>query len=165
MKNRIIKFVTGIACAFIFIMVEYKYYNRPQEVSAEMEMQIVDFLFQHLGQYGDAKPDIQKCMDYALCRNSKPGGILFTAKDGPDLLGAIIVNYTGMDGYIPGNILVYIATHHSYRGQGIGKKLMQMAIAHTKGNIALHVEPDNPARLLYEKLGFTSKYLEMRLIK
>ena len=33
----------------------------------------------------------------------------------------------------------------------------------TKGGIALHVEPDNPAKFLYEKLGFTHKYLEMRL--
>jgi ribosomal protein S18 acetylase RimI-like enzyme len=39
------------------------------------------------------------------------------------------------------------------------------AISIAEGNIALHVEPDNPAKGLYEKLGFTNKYLEMRLIK
>jgi len=33
------------------------------------------------------------------------------------------------------------------------------------GNIALHVEPENPAKYLYEKVGFSSKYLEMRLTK
>ena len=42
---------------------------------------------------------------------------------------------------------------------------MQKAIEVTNGDIALHCEPDNPAKFLYEKLGFTSKYLEMRLIK
>jgi ribosomal protein S18 acetylase RimI-like enzyme len=42
---------------------------------------------------------------------------------------------------------------------------MMEAINTAKGNIALHVEPENPARYLYEKLGFTNKYLEMRLIK
>jgi len=41
---------------------------------------------------------------------------------------------------------------------------MQHAINNTHGGIALHVEPDNPAKILYEKLGFTNKYLEMRLI-
>jgi Acetyltransferases len=70
-----------------------------------------------------------------------------------------------MQDYIPENILVYIATHNAYRGRGIGKELMQLAIAHTEGNIALHVEPDNPAKKLYEKAGFTNKYLEMRLNK
>jgi ribosomal protein S18 acetylase RimI-like enzyme len=42
---------------------------------------------------------------------------------------------------------------------------MSTAIGMAEGDIALHVEPDNPAKILYEKLGFTSKYLEMRLKK
>ena len=70
-----------------------------------------------------------------------------------------------MNGYIPENILVYIATHNELRGRGIGKMMMLKAIEIADGNIALHVEPDNPARFLYEKIGFTSKYLEMRYIK
>ncbi|MCB0741696.1 MAG: GNAT family N-acetyltransferase, partial [Chitinophagaceae bacterium] len=66
-------------------------------------------------------------------------------------------------GYIPENILVYIAVHKSYRGKGLGKELMKKTMDRAKGSIALHVEPDNPAKFLYEKLGFTNKYLEMRL--
>ena len=68
-----------------------------------------------------------------------------------------------MDGYIPENILVYIATHKEYRGKGIGKKLMEETLNFAKGDIALHVEANNPARRLYEKYGFTNPYLEMRL--
>lgn len=146
-------------------MITYTYYKIPQEVSNETENQIKNFLFEHLEQYGDTITDIQQCLDYALCRNEKPGGILFTAKDKEKMVGAIVINVTGMKGYIPENILVYIATHKGYRGQGIGKKLMQMAIEQTEGNIALHVEPENPAKKLYEKMGFTNKYLEMRLNK
>jgi len=67
--------------------------------------------------------------------------------------------------YIPENILVYIATHKNNRGIGIGKKMMHDAIEQTQGDIALHVEPDNPARKLYEKFGFSSKYIEMRYKK
>jgi GNAT superfamily N-acetyltransferase len=81
------------------------------------------------------------------------------------MVGAVVVNETGMDGYIPENILVYIATHRQQRGKGLGRKLMNAAIDAAKGNIALHVEPENPAGFLYEKLGFTSKYKEMRLVK
>jgi ribosomal protein S18 acetylase RimI-like enzyme len=40
---------------------------------------------------------------------------------------------------------------------------MNKAIELTEGDIALHVEKDNPARFLYEKVGFTNPYLEMRL--
>lgn len=146
-------------------MIQYTIYKQPQEISADEEAQVLEFLFQHLEQYGDAKPDIQKCLDYALFRDGKAGGVIFTAKDGEIIVGAVIVNFTGMQGYIPENILVYIATHCSYRGKGVGKTLMGMVIEQTEGNIALHVEPDNPAKKLYEKLGFSNKYLEMRLNK
>lgn len=146
-------------------MIQYTCYKSSQEVSVETEHQIADFLFKHLEQYGDAKADIQKCLDYALGRNGKPGGLLLTAIHKDEMVGAVIINLTGMQDYIPENILVYIATHKGYRGRGIGKKLMEMAIEYTDGNIALHVEPDNPAKMLYEKMGFTNKYLEMRLNK
>jgi ribosomal protein S18 acetylase RimI-like enzyme len=49
--------------------------------------------------------------------------------------------------------------------QRFWKTINAKAISISEGNIALHVEPDNPAKILYEKLGFTNKYLEMRLIK
>ena len=87
------------------------------------------------------------------------------ALEDQQLIGAVVVNRTGMSQYIPENILVYIAVHRDYRGRGIGKELMQEAIQQCKGNIALHVESGNPARKLYEKLGFRNKYLEMRLEK
>jgi ribosomal protein S18 acetylase RimI-like enzyme len=70
-----------------------------------------------------------------------------------------------MKGYIPENVLVYIAVHRDLRGKGIGKKLMEKAIQLAQGNIALHVEHNNPARFLYEKMGFENPYLEMRFYK
>lgn len=146
-------------------MIQYKTYNNSSQLSSQSESQILDFLFEHLDQYGDAKQDIKLAMDYALKRDGRPGGLLLVATDNQNVVGAVVLNQTGMKGYIPENILVYIATHNQYRGQGIGKQLLQMAIEHSEGNIALHVEPDNPAKKLYEKLGFTNKYLEMRLNK
>lgn len=124
---------------------------------------IADFLFLHLERFGDPLQDIEACMKYALQITPSPGGLLVTSRNGDEITGAVIVNRTGMKDYIPENILVYIATHKDYRGKGLGKQLMQLAIENTSGAIALHVEPDNPAKQLYEKLGFTNKYLEMRL--
>ncbi|MEQ8583022.1 MAG: GNAT family N-acetyltransferase [Marinoscillum sp.] len=127
--------------------------------------QVRDFLFNHLDQYGDKKEDIMKAINYSLSTGITPGGFVLVGKDEGEIVGAVVVNKTGMDGYIPENILVYIATHREKRGKGYGKALMQKAINTAEGNIALHVEPDNPAKGLYEKLGFTNKYLEMRLTK
>lgn len=125
--------------------------------------EIADFLLVHLGKFGDPKDDIMKCLDYALDPGLQAGGFVVLAREKETVVGALVMNKTGMSGYIPENILVYIAVDERLRGQGIGKKILDMAIKMANGAIALHVEPDNPARKLYERLGFTNKYLEMRL--
>lgn len=124
---------------------------------------IAAFLYTHLEEYGDHIEDILKCIDYVM--NPDKGGNIVVGLDENKIVGVVILNNTGMKGFIPENILVYIAVDNSQRGKGYGKKLMQKAISLVEGNIALHVEPNNPAKKLYEKLGFTNKYLEMRLIK
>ncbi|TDE26930.1 N-acetyltransferase [Flavobacterium ranwuense] len=121
------------------------------------------FLYTHLEQYGDTIEDIQKCINYVM--NPAKGGNIIVGIDDQKIVGVVVLNNTGMKDYIPENILVYIAVDNSQRGKGFGKQLMQKAISITEGNIALHVEPDNPAKKLYENLGFTNKYLEMRLTK
>lgn len=124
---------------------------------------IAQFLFAHLDQYGDSLEDINRCLDYAESDAEGKGGSVVLAKDGDTLAGAVVFNDTGMKGYIPEHMLVYIAVHRDYRGQGVGKTLLAEALQAVPGSVALHVEADNPARHLYEKLGFDTKYLEMRL--
>lgn len=125
--------------------------------------EVIDFLFQHLDEYGDARADIAKCMAYALSEAEGKGGAVLVARENDRVVGALILNNTGMSGYIPENILVYVAVDSSQRGKGVGKRLVELATQTVEGSIALHVEPQNPARHLYEKMGFTNKYLEYRL--
>jgi GNAT superfamily N-acetyltransferase len=140
----------------------YTPFNKPSYLQKQ---KIVDFLFTHLDEFGDPKEDIANCLDYAMKEVPSQGGFAVVAHEDSDIAGVVIVNKTGMKGYIPENILVYIAVDRAQRGKGVGKQLMGAAIDQADGNIALHVEPENPAKFLYEKLGFTNKYLEMRLDK
>ncbi|PHN96934.1 GNAT family N-acetyltransferase [Tenacibaculum discolor] len=138
----------------------YDAFNRITPLEIE---RVTNFLYKHLEKYGDEKSAIRKAIDYAAKERTGLGGYVFTIEDKGEIVGAVVINKTGMDEYIPENILVYIATHNEYRGKGIGRKIMTHAIENCKGDIALHVEKDNPAKFLYEKLGFTTPYLEMRL--
>ncbi|MFT6209831.1 MAG: ribosomal protein S18 acetylase RimI-like enzyme [Bacteroidia bacterium] len=144
-------------------MIETKVFdalNLPSEIEKK---QIVDFLHKNLEEYGDPKAHILKCINYAVKETMSFGGFVLVSFEGKTITGSVIVNKTGMGGYIPENILVYIATHKDFRGKGIGKKLMEETLNFAKGDIALHVEANNPAKFLYEKYGFTNPYLEMRL--
>src|SRR5690606_38605412 len=107
--------------------------NLPQ---TELKQQIVDFLYTHLEQYGDTKSAISKAIDYSLGIHNSPGGFTMILRDNEILKGVVVINRTGMGEYIPENILVYIATHKDYRGEGLGKKLMEKVIAQTEGAIA-----------------------------
>jgi len=140
-------------------------FNVTNKPSFTEKQEIVEFLHLHLEEFGDPKEDITKCIDYALKEMVSFGGFILVASEESEILSAVVINQTGMGGYIPENILVYIATHKDHRGKGIGKLVMQKAMEVSSGDIALHVEPNNPARFLYEKLGFTHKYSEMRFQK
>ncbi len=143
-------------------MLETQVFNATNKPTELEKGKIINFLHHHLEEYGDPKDDISNCLAYALKERVSFGGFVVVTTEGDEILGAVIVNKTGMNGYIPENILVYIATHHAHRGKGIGKTLMQKTISLASGDIALHVEKDNPAIKLYEKYGFTTPYLEMR---
>ncbi|MGB6035571.1 MAG: GNAT family N-acetyltransferase [Cryomorphaceae bacterium] len=146
-------------------MSELKIYNAVKRPTAGEKRELVDFLHKSLEQYGDPKKDIRKAIDYSVKEIPSFGGFTMAMKNEGRIMGVVVINGTGMGGYIPENILVYIATDKNSRGKGIGRKIMEEAIAYAKGDIALHVEAENPAKFLYEKLGFTNPYLEMRLKK
>ncbi|MFL9838047.1 GNAT family N-acetyltransferase [Flavobacterium sp. ST-75] len=152
-------------------MIKIQKYHPNESMNNELQKEVVNFLYKSLEQYGDPEDDINKAVNYALNKNNEKnkttGGLVLTARleENNAIVGAVVINETGMGGYIPENILVYIATDPNQRGKGIGKKLMQEALESSNGDVALHVEPDNPAKRLYENLGFTNKYLEMRYKK
>lgn len=141
-------------------------YDANRDADTVSRQKIIEFLFHALESYGDPKHQIEACLNYALGNAPNQGGAVWVAKnDEGQLLGAVVVNKTHMQGYIPEYLLVYIAVAPGLRGQGVGKQLMQAAIHFLPGSIALHVEAANPALKLYERLGFQNKYLEMRLEK
>lgn len=148
-------------------MVSIQKYTPQQPLQNEAKEDVTDFLYHSLEEYGDDRKDIHKAISYAMgtLEGQKTGGLVVTATLENEIVGAVVINETGMGGYIPENILVYIATDPKQRGKGIGKKLMNEALQASNGDVALHVEPHNPAKKLYESLGFTNKYLEMRYKK
>lgn len=123
---------------------------------------LIDFLHTHLDRFRDTKSAISKAIDYAFSQDPGRGGYLITAELDGKLVGAVVMNNTGMQEFIPEYYLIYIAVDASERGQGIGAKLLQKAFDTADGDIALHVEYDNPAKRLYERVGFSTKYAEMR---
>ena len=126
---------------------------------------IANFLLQNLEDSADDLNSINMCLDYALSPYRHQGGFVLLATEKNDILGAVVINHTNMEGYVPENLLVYIAVKCNYRKKGIGKKLLSKALEFSTGDMALHVKHNHPAIKLYEDLGFKQKYIEMRRLK
>lgn len=142
-----------------------KTYNAINKLTTLEKSRITKFIHEHSENKSDTRKAIRKSLDYAAKERAGLGGYVFTVSNNKEITGALVVNKTGMDDYIPENVIVYVVTHQDYRRQGIAKKLMTRAIEHCKGDIALHVTHDNPAKNMFEKMGFTNPYLEMRFKK
>lgn len=123
---------------------------------------LVSFLHQHLERFRDDQYSISAALDYIADPLPGKGGFVLLAFEDAELAGVLVMLKTGMSDFVPQNLLVYLAVAAAKRGKGIGHMLIEEAKKNAEGDIALHVEPDNPAIHLYEREGFASKYVEMR---
>lgn len=122
--------------------------------------QLADFLHINMKPYEDRLEDIGRGIEYAM--DPDRGGWILFAHRAEELLGASVVLKTGMGGYVPENMLLFIGVRPELRGQGIGGGLIREIQERIDGDLKLHVEHDNPALRLYQRSGFKNKYLEMR---
>jgi len=146
-------------------MLEIKEIRKPEDFGDLTKEQFIDFLFEHLDQFGDPKKDIEKSIDYAFSTAEGKGGFLLAGYYEGELAGTLVMNNTGMSGYIPENILVYVAVDSKFRGKGFGGEIIKKSFEIAEGDVKLHVEYDNPAKRLYERVGMKTKYAEMRYEK
>ncbi len=147
-------------------MLNIEVYRTEEELTKKLTRErYIDFLHTHLDRFRDSKEAINNAINYAFSQEKGKGGFLLAAFYEEKLVGELLMIDTGMKEFIPDHILVYIAVDASYRGKGFGKEIILESVKHCDGDIKLHVEYDNPAKRLYERVGFISKYAEMRYQK
>ena len=126
---------------------------------------ITKFLHQHLEDCNDDKSAIRQSLLYAAKEVPGLGGYAFITKDKGMIVGAVVVNKTGMKDYHPENLLVYLAVHKEYRNKGIATKLLNEATKYCNGNFSLRIPKKSSAISIFEKNGFTSEKIQMTLYK
>ena len=131
----------------------------PAEKSA-----VVNFFCEHTER--TEKQQVREAIEYAIKHKPSFGGFVLSVRQDRQIIAAVIVNRTGMEGYNAKNLFVYVTFHKDYRNDETTiDYVMKSAIKHADGEIALHVEHDNPALQFYKKLGFREQYLELRFNK
>lgn len=125
-------------------------------------VEVESFLHFKMKPFEDKPEDIHEALEYCFSNDPGKGGFTMLTKVNGQLGGICVMLKTGMSGYVPDWILLMISVDPDLRGLGIGGKLAKKCLAEAGTPVKLHVEYDNPAKRLYERLGFTTKYAEMR---
>lgn len=123
---------------------------------------LAQFFHQKMQPYHDELEDVDRGIGHAFGEDTGQGGFILVGALQGRLVGGVTVLKTGMKGYIPENLLLFIGVDPEMRNRGIGRRLLERAQAECAGPMKLHVEPENPALRLYERAGFKRKYVEMR---
>ncbi|WP_299013732.1 GNAT family N-acetyltransferase [uncultured Polaribacter sp.] len=126
---------------------------------------ITNFLHEHLEDCKDPKKAILNSLNYAAKEITSLGGYTFVMKKGDEIIGAVVINKTGMSEYQSENLMTYLAIHKNYRKKGYATKLIKKSINYCNGNITLNIKKENKAIKLFEKNGFESNKIEMTLHK
>jgi GNAT superfamily N-acetyltransferase len=123
---------------------------------------LAEFLHESLKPFEDPLEEVREGMDYALSSTDAKDGFIVMAAEDEEPVGAVVMLKTRMSGYVPEYLLLFVAVRPDRRGRGIGGRIIMEAIERCDGDVNLHVEYDNPAKRLYERLGFKNKYADMR---
>jgi ribosomal protein S18 acetylase RimI-like enzyme len=126
---------------------------------------LAEFMYESLKPYEDPLPVVRQGIDDALAPKRMEPGFVLVAEMDQKVVGGLIMLRTGMAGYIPENFLLMVAVDPITRGKGVGSQIIKKSFELADGDVKLHVEYDNPAKRLYERLGMTTKYAEMRYAK
>ena len=138
-------------------------YTATNRISEMDKIAIIQFLYEALDGLEPVKENIRKAMDYSTKEFLSFGGFTIVNKVEDKIVGVAILNHTGMQGYIAENILVYLAVHKDFRGNGIATQMINQVKRHAKGDITLHLKQNASLNKMYEKFGFSNSIVEMRL--
>ncbi len=115
---------------------------------------LADFMDRQLPYYSNEADPIRKSLQYAIKEKAGLGGYIFVLENQDAVIGALVLNRTGMDYLLGTYLLAYIAVREDYRNAGHGTSLVEYARSYCKGSISVHLRPEEEAHPFFERLGF-----------
>ena len=144
-------------------MIEHTLYNAYTKVPSLNKRSIINFVQTNSSHTDLSAEMISEAIDYAVKEIPSFGGFILTAKKENRMVGAIVVNKTGLNGGNPKHSIVYLALDKKHRQHDISAELIRRAIKLAGGDISLRVEHNSDSIDHFKTLGFQTKYVEMRM--
>jgi len=134
-------------------MTSTKLYNSFPRISYQKKAALIKFVCDYQEGTCLNKSTITHLVDYALKEISSFGGFLVTEETEEEVLGIMIVNNTGMEGYMPNNLIVASAFLPNIGKEGSKKRILQKIMYVTRGDTALFIKNTYQQKSYLANLG------------
>lgn len=134
-------------------MTTTKLYNSFPSISFQKKSEIISFLNNHPDNPFLDRSTITHLVDYALKEISSFGGFVVTEEEDKKIIGAMVVNNTGMEGYMPNNLIVASGFLPGRQKAGIKKRILQKILYLTKGDTALMIQSPACRKSIPKNIG------------
>lgn len=145
--------------------VESIYYNATNRPTELEKHGVIKFVNDFIVDNPSNKENIRKSLEYATKERMSFGGFVIVQKWFGEIVGVSIVNHTGMEGYMPENILTYIAVSDHHKKNGIAKEMIQQVLNYAKGEVAVYLRDRNDLIPAFEHLGFKKTIEGMIIVR
>jgi len=141
-------------------MVTQTIFDAYTKINPYNKERLINFLCQNHKRGFDVSCDCNLAVEYALKEIPSFGGFVLIAELEANIVAALIVNRSGIQGNNSQNNLVYFEVKEGFHK--IGRNLLDKAIKLSNSDISIHLEPDNPMMDLFVKMGFQPAHVVMR---
>jgi len=119
------------------VELQIKVFTSFSGISALEKIQLIDF-------FGQSEK-VVSAIDAALKHVPSFGGFLVEAISNHKIIGAAIINHSGMGGFFPNSIISYFSVSESIEDQLlVVEKMLKDIFKHTEGKIAIFLKPTHP---------------------
>ena len=139
-------------------MTSTKIYNSLSLLSNKKRSELINFISKNQYRSQISKEQITYLINYALKEISSFGGFIVTEENNEEIHAVMVVNATGMSGYMPGHVVVANAFLPGKK-KGSRKRLLQKILYQTRGDAALITNRPILEENLPDKLGLKSLQL------
>ena len=102
-------------------------------------------------------------MAFVIFTREEDGHVTITVQEAEEYMAAAVINKTGMKGYSPSNLVVLLTLHRKIRNKKkVIECLLEKITSYAKGDIAFHMDADNPTLQVFQQFGFKTHCLELR---
>ena len=109
-------------------------------MSYKKKAALINFICDYQEDTSLEKSIITHLVDYALKEISSFGGFVVTEEKQEEILGIMVVNNTGIEGYMPNNLIVLGTFLPNIGKEGSKKRILQKNMHITRGEAALLIK-------------------------